>query len=199
MRVLSGVLLVLLVTGSPARAQGLTWGLKAGINLATLTSDEDPGPDYKFLVGLVGGGYVNWRIGGRLDFQPEVLIGEQGSALGSDVADAKIKLDYLTVPLLVRYRLSSSNGGLAVYGGPSFATKLRARASAEFGGDTVTTNISDQIETLDLGVAVGAMYEKGRYTIDGRYTFGFANINTEVDNPGKVRNRVITGLVGVRF
>ena len=199
MRLLSGVLLLVLVTGSPARAQGFTWGVKAGINLATLSSDEDPKPDYKLLVGLVGGGYVNWRIGGRLDFQPEVLVGEQGAALGSDVANAKIKLDYLTVPLLLRYRLSSTGGGLAVYGGPSLATKLRARGSAEFGGDTVTTDISDQIETLDFGVAVGAMYEKGRYTIDGRYTFGLSNINTELGNPGKVHNRVITGLVGVRF
>jgi hypothetical protein len=199
MRLLSGVLLLVLVTGSPARAQGLTWGLKAGVNLATFSSDEQPNPDYKLMVGLVGGGYVTWRIGGRLDFQPEVLIGQQGASLGSDVADAKIKIDYLTVPLLLRYRLSSSSGGLSVYGGPSLATKLRARASAEFGGDTVTTDISDQIETLDFGVAAGVMYEKGRYTIDGRYTFGLGNINTEVDNPGKVHNRVITGLVGVRF
>jgi Outer membrane protein beta-barrel domain len=199
MRVLLGVLLLVLVTGSPARAQGFTWGVKAGINLATLSSDEQPSPDYTLMVGLVGGGYVNWRLSGRLDFQPEVLVGEQGSALGSDVADAKIKLDYVTVPLLVRYRLSSAGGGLAVYGGPSLAVKFRARASAEFGGDTVTTDISDQIETMDYGVAVGAMYESGRYTIDGRYTFGFGNINAAADDPAKVHNRVITGLVGVRF
>jgi Outer membrane protein beta-barrel domain len=199
MRVLSGVVLLLLVTGTPARAQGFTWGLKGGINLATLSSDEEPSPDNQIMVGLVGGGYINWRIGGRLDFQPEVLVGEQGSALGSDLADAKIKLDYVTVPLLVRYRLSSSSGGLAVYGGPSLAVKFRARASAEFGGDTVTTDISDQIETMDYGVAVGAMYETGRYSIDGRYTFGLGNINAQEDNPAKVHNRVITFLVGVRF
>jgi hypothetical protein len=199
MRVLSGVLLLMLVTGSPARAQGFTWGLKGGINLATLSSDEQPDPDNKIMVGLVGGGYVNWRFGGRLDFQPEVLVSEQGSALGSDAVDAKIKLDYVTVPLLVRYRLSSTGGGLAVYGGPSLGVKFRARASAEFGGDTVTTDISDQIETMDYGIAVGAMYESGRYSIDGRYTFGLANINAVEDNPAKVQNRVISALVGVRF
>ncbi len=199
MRVLSGVLLLLLVMGSPARAQGLTWGLKAGVNLATLSSDEQPSPDYQLMAGLVGGGYVNWRIAGRLDFQPEVLIGQQGSSLGSDVANAKIKLDYVTVPLLVRYHLSSGGQGLSAYGGPTVAAKVRARATAEFGGDTVTTDISDQIETLDFGVAVGAMYEKGRYTIDGRYTFGMGNINAAEDNPAKIHNRVISGLVGVRF
>ena len=199
MRLLSGVLLLVLVTGSPARAQGFTWGVKGGINLATLSSDEEPNPDNKIMVGLVGGAYVNWRLAGRLDFQPEVLVGEQGSAIGSDVADAKIKLDYVTVPLLVRYRLSSSGGGLAIYGGPSLAIKFRARASAEFGGNTVTTDISDQIETMDYGVAVGAMYERGRYSIDGRYTFGLANINAAEDNPATVKNRVFTALVGVRF
>src|SRR4030095_6914540 len=124
MRLLSGVLLLVLVTGSSARAQGFTWGVKGGINLATLSSDEEPSPDNKIMVGLVGGAYVNWRLAGRLDFQPEVLVGEQGSAIGSDVADAKIKLDYVTVPLLVRYRPSSSGGGLAIYGGPSLAIKF---------------------------------------------------------------------------
>ena len=45
MRVLSGVFVLVLLCGSQAMAQEASWGVKGGVNLATLSSNQDPGPE----------------------------------------------------------------------------------------------------------------------------------------------------------
>jgi len=201
MRLLTGVLLIVLVNGAsaPASAQGLEYGVKGGANLATLTSDETPAQDFGFRIGIVAGVYAKRAFGRRLDVQPEVLFSQEGASVTAASVDATIKIDYLRVPVLARYRLSSSGRGFLVYAGPSLGIKLRAESVAEFGGQKVKTDISDDIETFDLGLAFGAAYDAGRWSVDGRYTWGFSNLTADPDDPNKVRHRVITGLVGVRF
>jgi hypothetical protein len=196
------VLLVTLATisaSTPAVAQGPEYGLKGGVNLATLSSDEDPSPDLTFRLGIVAGGYVRWKLGDRFDVQTEGLFSQQGASTSALGIDGKIKVDYIIVPLLARYRLSSSGQGLVVYGGPVPAARIRAQATAEFGGESVKTDISDGIETFDVGVAFGGAYEFGRWSIDGRYTLGLMSINADPDNQAKIKNRLISGLVGIRF
>jgi hypothetical protein len=205
MRVLRQIPFVLLVmvaaasTASTARAQGLEWGVKGGVNFATLTSDEDPNPDFTFRIGLAAGGYVTWRIAERFEVQPEALFSQQGASVSAVGIDSTIEIDYLAMPVLARYRLSPSPRGLVLYAGPTPAVKLRARAKAEAGGEQVKTDISDSIKTFDVGVAFGAAFEFGRWSIDGRYTWGFTNISEAPEDTVSIRHRVIAGLVGVRF
>ncbi len=80
MRVLSGVFVLVLLCGSQAIAQEASWGVKGGVNLATLSSDQDPGPEFEYRIGLVAGGFFTWPIGARLDVQPEVLFSQQGAS-----------------------------------------------------------------------------------------------------------------------
>jgi hypothetical protein len=196
-RVLTFVFMLTAVAGS-AEAQQRPWGLKGGINFATLTSDADTDPKPGYLFGLIGGGFFIWPLTPRISFQPEVLYSQQGDALTDFGVDTKTKLDYLSFPLLVRYTLKTSGKPVFVFGGPSLNVKLRARASASIGDSTTEINISDEIETFDFGVVVGGGMEFGRYSVDGRYTWGFSNIDKEVTDV-KTRNRVIGVLVGARF
>jgi Outer membrane protein beta-barrel domain len=198
MRVLSGVLGFILLGGSPALAQGLGWGVKGGVNFATQRSDQDQDDDVSigYRIGIVGGAFFTWPMGDRFAFQPEVLYSEQGSTVDELGVKAKTKVDYLQVPVLVRYRVSRS---VFVTGGPSMGFKLRAKASAEFGDSSSQVDISEFVEDFDLGIAVGGGMEFGRYAVEGRYTFGLSNISADEDNEEKIRNRVISILGGVRF
>jgi len=101
----------------------------------------------------------------------------------------------------VRYKLNSSGRGLVLFAGPSLGFKLTANATADFGGGSVTDDISDDIESFDYGLVFGAGWEAGRLTIDGRYTWGFSRLGVDEDEAGsqKTTHRVIAILAGVRF
>jgi hypothetical protein len=199
MRVLSGVFLVVMLCGSPARAQEISWGVKGGVNLATLSVKEEPAPDFGYRVGLVAGGFVTWPLGTRFDLQPEALFSQQGAKVADDIVDATIEIDSLVVPILARYKLRPSGGGLVFFAGPSLGFKLRAKAVGEVGGEKTRTDIGDQIESFDYGVLFGAGWEAGRFSIDGRYTWGLSGIGVDEDSDQKTTHRVIAIMAGVRF
>jgi hypothetical protein len=199
MRLVTGVFLLVGVIGVAGTASAQSsWGVKGGVNFATIDSDVENNPqDYR--IGVAAGGYFNWPLAARLSFQPEVLYSQQGSALSEGGVDAKIKFDYIAVPLLLRYRLTSSSHPVFVAGGPSIAFNVKAKSSATIGGATTEIDISDVVESYDFGVAVGGGVEFGRYAVEGRYTFGFTNLNKDPTLDEKDHNRVISVLGSVRF
>jgi hypothetical protein len=197
LRFFAGLLSVLLTTTSTAFGQERSWGAKVGINLATLSVD-DPDVSFDFRIGVAAGGYFTLPLGSRLELQPEVLFSQQGAKVGEDDVDGTIALDMLAVPILVKFRFAPPGKGLAVYGGPSIGLKLRARAISDFGGEKIDLDISDQIESTDFGLAAGAMYERGRWTLDGRYTFGLSQLSADGEEPD-TKSRVISFLAGIRF
>ncbi len=83
----------------------------------------------------------------------------------------------------MRYKLNSSGRGLVFFGGPSLAFKVSANATADFGGGSVSDDISDEIESFDFGLVFGAGWEAGRLSIDGRYTWGLSRINVDEADP----------------
>jgi Outer membrane protein beta-barrel domain len=196
MRVLCGVLVLVLFGGSPAMAQGRGWGAKGGVNFATQRSDQDDDVNVGYRIGIIAGAFFTWPMGERFAFQPEVLYSEQGAAVDELGVNAKTKIDYLVVPLLARYKVTRS---VFVVGGPSMGFKVRAKASAEFGDSSSQVDISEFVEDFDLGIAAGGGMEFGRYTLEGRYTFGLSNINADDGGVEKIKNRVISILGGVRF
>jgi hypothetical protein len=201
MRIGAAALLALLVCASSAEARqrDTGWGIKGGVNFATLTLDQDVGPDFEYRIGLVAGGFFTFPLGERFDVQPEVLYTQRGATLDALGVDATIKLDSLEVPVLVRYGLGSGGRGLVLFGGPSVGFKLRAEASAALGGTEADEDISDEIEDVDFGLVFGAGWEAGRFSIDGRYTWGLTGIGVDPVEEGKTTHRVISILVGYRF
>jgi hypothetical protein len=201
MRVLVGSFVLaanVLLGGAPAAAQGVSWGVKGGVNFATLSADGEPKPEFQYRIGLIAGGFFTWPMGSHLDVQPELLFSQQGATLDAFGADSTIKTDYLVAPILVRYKLNSSGRGLVLFGGPSLAFKVSANATADFGGGSVSDDISDEIESFDFGLVFGAGWEAGRLSIEGRYTWGLSRINVDQADP-QTMHRVIAVLAGVRF
>jgi hypothetical protein len=198
MRVLSGAVVLVVLCGSQAMAQESSWGVKGGVNFATVSSDEEPGVAFDYRIGVVAGGFFTWPIGSHLDLQPEALYSQQGATIDVLGVNSTIKTDYFVTPILVRYKLQSSGRGLVLFAGPSLGFKLSAKAESEFGDLTTKDDISDDIEGFDYGVVFGAGWEAGRYSIDGRYTWGLSNISVREDDPN-TQHRVIAVLAGVRF
>jgi hypothetical protein len=204
MRFLSG-LIVLAVVSSPsvAVAQDVAYGVKGGLNLATVSFDPELPLDYGLRLGIVAGAFVSLPLGSRLAVQPEALFSQKGAAVDDNGVDATLRLDYVEIPVLLKYSLSAARtpGGTSVFvfGGPAVAFKIRAEASATFGEETIDDDIDEDIEDMDLGIAFGAGVAFGRVMIDGRYTLGLSNISTDEEEGGKARNRTLSVLAGFRF
>jgi hypothetical protein len=180
-------------------------GVKAGVNSAYLTPEEDEDPDDSWRLGVVGGLWVRIAPSNRVSFQAEGLFSEKGvkfkaPALGLESAD--IRLRYLEIPLLARIDFGAAGASPRVFvvggGAPSF--KLGTRAKSVFEGTEASRDIDDDIYSTDFGLVGGLGVEFGRASIEGRYTHGIRHINTD-DNgdEDRIKNRVFSVTVGFRL
>jgi hypothetical protein len=180
---------VLGVTEARAQDRG---GVRVGVNAATLAIDEEDF-DPKVRMGLVVGLFGVVPVNSTLAFQPEVLFSQQGAKVEEGSDEGKIKLDFLQVPLLARVKLGS-NSPAHLLVGPSFG--FRTKAEVESNGET--EDIKDEVESMDVGLVTGVAVNAGPAVVDARYTWGLRNLDKSVD-PGKVKNRVFSFSVGLRF
>jgi hypothetical protein len=191
-------LAISLLPCGPALAQGLDWGARAGINLATVSSEgEGADPGFDTQAGLLAGGFVTWRVGPWLEVQPEVLYSAKGAKVEADGVASTLRLDYLEVPVLAKFPFGALGRRLYAAAGPAVGVRLRARSRAEFSGATEEVDVSDLVARTDFGIALGGGVEVGPIAIDGRYTFGLSDLDTADDVT--VRNRVVSVSAGFRF
>jgi outer membrane immunogenic protein len=193
--------LVALAAAADADAQGLEYGVKGGVTLADLQAGGDAeAGSFDFRVGFAVGGFVALPLGGRLEFQPEALYVQKGAKSDELGGTSTEKLDYLDVPLLVSYRIKGSRErNIAVFGGPSVGVRLRARSNASFSGGSFEEDVSDQVKSTEFAAVAGLAYHRGRLVVDGRYSWGFTDIDKETGDGVEIRNRVILFLAGWRF
>lgn len=193
------VLVVALVLSSApaAMAQNQGSGIKGGVNFAEL--DIDPG-DFDFFerrTGLVAGAFFVLPVAPHFSIQPEALYAQKGAKVADEDGGGALKLDYLDLPVLVRW--DSSDRGEArfnVFAGPSFNFRMRVREDT---GDE-EIDISEEIERFDLGLVFGAGVEFGKFLIDGRYQHGLRTVNQFRDEEGfEARNRSFSLMGGFRF
>ena len=195
MRIAAFVLLLTVLCGDAAMAQGMTFGAKGGINLSNVSFDGDD-PPFKSRVGVLAGGFVTVRLWSWLTLQPEVVYTVKGATLDVEDLDSAFITDYVEVPVLVRFNIYRS---VYVAGGPAPAFLTRARSRTEFGGSTEEIDIKDDLESFDLGIVGAAGIDFGRWFVDARYTHGISDIDADKEDDVKIRNRVFSVSAGIKF
>ena len=170
-------------------------GVKAGLNLATITNNmtgirftPEMKPD--FHAGLffnVNFGYRNQKPG-LFGFQPEVLYSRQGFAVDGE----KINFDYIIVPLMIKLYVYE---GFNVELGPWVSYLLSVNPnSTVIAGNNI--QLSDLKGGKDVGLAAGIGYESDLGLVVGaRYQYGLS------DMAGNVAwtNQVIAISLGWKF
>lgn len=204
--VVLGLVAAAVLLALPVSAFGQQVGVKAGMNLASLTPEEDEDPDISRRRGLVGGVWVRMAPAGPLSFQAEGLFSEKGvrfdaRALGLD-GEVDVRFRYVEVPLLARVD-GGAAGAIArlfAVGGVAPAFTLSARSRAALAGEEFTHDIGSQTESFDLGLVGGVGVAVGRTLLEARYTHGLRRTNTDNNEPNdRVRNRVFGVMIGVRL
>ncbi|MFO7446171.1 MAG: porin family protein [Ignavibacteriaceae bacterium] len=183
-----------LVLGSTAFAQ-MNFGVKAGLNVSNFGGDDADDTDSK--TGLVLGGYMIYRFSDMFALQPELLYSMKGATGEAFGADATVSLNYIEIPVLVKFLIPIAGGSSvtpAVFAGPAIGFNVSANSELEIANQTIEEDIKDNVQSLDLGLALGASidFPVGMNTLgfDVRYTLGLTSwsdvsgVDADVTNTG---------------
>ena len=141
------------------------YGLKGGVNITNLASSPDV--NYETKAGFYAGGLAHIHLNKSWAIQPEIMYSGQGAQANN----AKVKLDYINVPVQLQYMFDK---GFRIQTGPQLGILAAANIKQ---GDT-KTDVKSSFKTAELGWTIGASYvgESG-LGIDGRYNHGITRIN----------------------
>jgi hypothetical protein len=145
MKKFTTVLCIMFFASVGAFAQGVSGGIKAGLNLANQTySSSGYTTSPSFLPALHGGVYLTAMFTNHFGLQPELLYSGQGAKSG----DEKFKLAYINIPVLLRYNVNSL---LSFHAGPQVGFLMSAKDKVS----SNSTDIKDQFKSSDVSVAAG--------------------------------------------
>jgi len=196
------VLLIPAMASAQATPSAVTFGVKGGVALSTLSSTDSPLTPATLTSPTVGA-FVTFRLTRHLAIQPEALYARKGAREGAAEEILSFteteRLTYLAVPVFARLSFASE-GRVRPYvlAGPEFGFRLAATETGEIAGaEAGSDDVSENFRRTDIGVALGAGVEVRRFLVEGRYTMGLTNI--DATGLTTVKNRVFAILAGVRF
>ena len=190
--------LILMVSGLTF-AQGISGGLRLGMNLANApikSGSVTITPDVK--AGLLAGGYLSLMFSDNLGIQPEVQFSMQGAnldlaALGAGTGTLSEKLTYVNVPVFIKYNIIKI---LNVHAGPQFGMLVSAKSVA----NGTTTDIKNNFKSSDISAVFGAGLNLP-FGISGglRYSLGLTNIDGTNTSGLTIKNKTFQIYVGYRL
>jgi len=171
-------------------SQGFHIGAKAGANLGKINGQSF---DDGFKLGYQLGGFAEIDFTKGFGIQPELLFSQTNTQVTDEPLSGlkpgeKINLDYLSVPILLRFNASKL---LTFHLGPQFGILVNNHK-------TTLENAENAFEGGDFSMVAGAQVNLGAFRVYGRYTAGINNVNAITDSD-KWRNQQFQFGLGVRI
>ena len=220
MRHLHSLIAVTLLIGSAAAVQAqapIQLGAAGGAGFHDVVGDDTDGADTR-TTGYFGGVLV-WQPAGIAGFETGVYYMPKGAEADFEGASAKIKLNYVEVPVLLRLALSMGESQIrpVIVAGGFVAFKSKCEVEGESGGVSATidcdeffamiedeTDVVAEVQSMDYGVTGGLAVDipVGERAIIApvvRYTRGLKDI-LEIDGESiDAKNAGFTAGVAVRI
>jgi hypothetical protein len=179
------VLFALVLFTQAAMAQ-FHLGVKGGVNITKVQGEAFRD---EFRYGYHLGGFAELGLGGRLGIQPEVLWSEYQTRVDSSFSDVyenstkisnyqDVKLNYLTIPILLNYKLGSL---LSLQAGPQFGILLDQSKN-------LVQNGQEAFKKGDFSLVGGAQIHIAKIRLQGRYFVGLNNIS-DISDQNKWNNQ----------
>lgn len=171
-------------------AQGVHFGVKAGLNAALLTVKDQKATEIK--PGFHAGGLAHIHLLDQLAVQPELFYSGQGGKRIISNVEYKTNLHYLNLPVLLQYMFQN---GFRLQAGPQVGFMLGANQKANNNSEA---NVIQNYRSIDVSLPVGISYvSHSGLGADLRWAFGLNNINDVGNRLPAVRNQV--GQVGLFY
>lgn len=165
-----------------ANAQEVKFGVKAALNVASLTGDVE---DVSSLVGFQVGGFAEIKLSEKFAIQPEVLY----SAQGAESDGEKFNLNYINIPVLAKYYVAKS---FSLEAGPQIGFLTSAKIEDE--------DVKDFVSSTDFSFNFGAGYDFTENLSAGlRYNLGLTNVWDFDGSEDSIKNGVFSVSLGYKF
>lgn len=147
------------------------YGIRLGMNISTLTGDIDMGSK----VGLNVAPIIGLRVS---DTTPVFLeSGLYFSGLGAKKGKSSIALNYLEIPVLIKYGIQASDDiAVLPFIGPTFRYGLFGGKWKTEGEGKVNSFGGDRFKRADMGIKLGCGAEYNKLYLELGYEFGIINI-----------------------
>jgi hypothetical protein len=150
-------------------------GIKGGTNITKV--DGHSFKD-KFNYGYHVGGFAEIGIGEKFGIQPEVLFNQYSTTLDSNYnhvyenifnsGQSSVKLNYLSIPVLLNYKLIGNF--LSLQAGPQFSVLMKQDKN-------LLQNGAEAFKKGDFSMLGGVQLKLSAIRITGRYAIGLSDIN----------------------
>jgi opacity protein-like surface antigen len=175
-----------------------SFGVLAGANFAKLSGNDADGA--KTRTGFVGGISADIHIAPQLGLEIDGLYSQQGAKENIDAQDVTFHLDYVQVPVLLRYRFPTHTALRPfIVLGPSVGFRVKCELTAPSDSATCNDFFGENAKSVDVSGTVGAglgfKLGKEELSISGRYNMGFTKVFQDSDS----KNRVFSLLAGISF
>jgi hypothetical protein len=170
-------------------AQDAKFGLKAGLNVSTLSNTN--GSEYGSKVGFNAGALAHIHLSPSWSLQPEVVYSAQGTKYTVGETEHALNLGYINIPLQLQYNFDN---GFRLQTGPQvgFLTNVNDKVN----GAETQIFTTDDFKSVDFSWTAGLGYlTYSGFGVDARYNFGLSDINDNGVN--RLRNNVFQ--VGVFY
>ena len=161
---------LLLFIGSSAFSQTFKLGIKGGANLGKI--EGQPFKD-EFSLGYHVGAFATIGLGKKFAIQPEVVFNQVNTDTSTKFSEVyqfnhinNIKLQYLSIPLLLNYNL---NKFITLQAGPQFGVLLDQHKD-------LLQNGQDAFKQGDFSLVGGVQLNLLRFRIYGRYVGGLTDL-----------------------
>ncbi|WP_406843000.1 porin family protein [Flavobacterium soyae] len=154
------------------------FGIKGGFNMSNLYNDD--ADDENILYGFNAGVYATLPVSDFVAIQPEILFTTKGAKLEYNNAllsgNAKFRLNYIEVPLLVRVNITK-NFNVHAGGYASYLVSSKVSGDGDiFFNENIDT---DDLNKFDAGVSAGLGFDFNPISIGLRYNYGLTTIGKE--------------------
>ena len=187
-----GLLTIALVAGTVSFAQGV--GIKAGANINKI---DGKGLKEEFQYGYSLGGFAELYFNNKWGIQPEVSWNQYQTQTTDDFDDVipggtsdlkGIKLNYLSIPLLLNFRPVQF---ITLQAGPQFGILINKEQG-------LLKNGQEAFSSGDFSMLGGVQLNVGKLKLGGRYQIGLNNIN-DIDNSTKWKNQGFQIYAGIKL
>ena len=165
-------------------AQDITFGAKAGVNLANADAgDFDTDAVTSFHIGVT----AELPISDKFSVQPELLYSFQGASNTTTVAEFGktenlFKTNFINLPVMAKYYVTE---GLSLEAGPQIGFLIKAEVESDItdfndssNNVSSTTDLKDYYKSIDFGFNIGAGYKlESGLNFALRYNLGLSNLS----------------------
>jgi hypothetical protein len=198
-------------------AQGVKFGVTAGLNASSINLSDDEGVDIGYKAGFQAGVVVDLGITPNFSIIPELNFSQKGAKMtiaeAGTKADWNMTLNYLTLPINLAYKFDLGlDQKLMVFAGPylgyGLSTSNKVKAGGievnldEVGGDDFNIKFGSKDENLkpfDFGLNAGVGYQYSNIFFKVQYNLGLANLIRTDGGDDYMKNSNVAVTVGYMF